>query len=98
MSTARVPISTEEPDATPRVDGRRTPLQQADPALRLVRGRFTVDIVDVDGQLVAMVGEGVGTEPESVAITPAAVAVLVATADRVDERAVWATQAWPLAC
>ena len=48
MSTAKRPISTDETDATPRVDAGRTALQESDPALRLARGRYTADIVTVD--------------------------------------------------
>jgi len=65
-------------------------------ALRLGIGRYTVDIVSRDTGLCAIIGSGVGTEPESVAITPTAASVLVDRADTLDDRRPSETQAWPL--
>jgi len=78
-------------DATPRVDGDET-------ALRLACGRHTVDIVHARGQLLTLIGSGVGTEPTVGTINAPTLAVLLAIAASVDVRSSWETQAWPLAC
>lgn len=86
MSSA---VDIDRLSPTPRTDGT---------ALRLAVRRYTVDIVPAADGLLAVVGSGVGSEPDIEQIKPAEVVALLDLADAVDERTVWRTQAWPLAC
>lgn len=96
--SAESPISSVSARVTPGVDGRRPALQKSDTAVRAAVGRHTVDIVPTDRGLLAIAGDGVGRAPVTAEIGPAVAAVVLATADTVDERTAWRTQAWPLAC
>lgn len=84
-----MPSKTARNHATPGVEAGQT-------ALRIATGRHTVDIVQTDGRLLAIAGDGVGREPATAVIGPAAVAVLLELADAVDTRCAWDTAAWPL--
>jgi hypothetical protein len=79
-------------------DADRPPLQPSDYAVRARVQRCTVDIVPTDSGIIAAVGDGVGDPPAVATITPATAVVLLERASDIDERTVWATQAWPLAC
>jgi hypothetical protein len=84
---------------TPRVSPEETRLQDTDSAVRVALGRYTVDIVaPAMGEAFAVIGAGVGTEPVSVDVDASTVALLLEVADSVDQRTVFETQAWPLAC
>jgi len=84
---------------TPRVSPEETRLQDTDSAVRVALGRYTVDIVaPAMGEVFAVIGAGIGTEPVTVDVGAGTVALFLEVADTVDSRTVWETQAWPLAC
>jgi len=67
-------------------------------AVRLGIGRFTVDLVDVLGGLLALAGSGVGSSTTTATVPLATAVGLVALADTVDVRTAWESAAWPLCC
>jgi len=85
-------------DAGGRVDADRPPLQPSDYAVRARVGRCTIDITMRGSDIVAAVGDGVGEPPAVATISPATAAVFLELGTTLDERTVWETQAWPLAC
>lgn len=90
MSTETRCLEGGFPDTNPGVSAGET-------AFRAACGRYTVDVVPIDTGILAVVGDGVGRPPVTAVITPAAAAAVLEQADRVDERGVSQTQAWPLA-
>lgn len=93
---------TDHVDATPRVEGPKTaaqiPLSPDTPALRLIHGRYTVDLLPVvveDNSIAVIVSAGeLGTSPTTASVPIGLTGLLVEAATVVRKRRVIDTAGW----
>ncbi|MFC7059847.1 hypothetical protein [Halovenus salina] len=90
-------------DKTPTPDAGKTtfqiPVSADDPALRVIFGRYTIDLLpDLrDGKIVAMVGTGDVGQPPQLVQLPLELVPLLGVAGSVRARSVLETAGWVIA-